>query len=50
MWGAYPAGWHDVCGVAPTVRAVDHRLSCIEQLGWVRSAVTVACATPSPVS
>jgi hypothetical protein len=38
-----------VVGVARTVRAVDHRLSCIKQLGWVRSAVTVACATPLPI-
>jgi len=37
-------------GVARPVRAVVSRLSCIEQLGWVRSAVTVACATPSPLA
>jgi hypothetical protein len=30
----YPAGWHDVCGVAPTVRVVASRL--VTRWGWWR--------------
>jgi hypothetical protein len=37
-------------GVARPDRAVGVRLSWIKQLGWVRSTVPVACATPSAFS
>jgi hypothetical protein len=37
-------------GVARPDRAVRVRLNWIKQLGWVRSAVPVACANPSALS
>jgi hypothetical protein len=43
----YPAGRDDVVGAARPGRAVRVRSNCYEQFGWSRSALRVACATPS---